>query len=63
MFQLKLRAILLKVSVFVAVGAPLAAFSGVFPTDRTLMRYAVGACVFAIASCVLLLKSTHDDDA
>jgi hypothetical protein len=63
MFQLKLRSILLKISVFVAVGAPLAAFGGMFPVDEALTRYAAAACVFAVASCVLLLKSSCNDEA
>jgi hypothetical protein len=62
MFQLKLRSILLKASAFVAVGVPLALFSGVFPVDEALIRYAAAACVFAVASCVGLLKSAHDED-
>ncbi|MBN3756165.1 DUF2964 family protein [Paraburkholderia sp. Tr-20389] len=62
MFQLKLRSILLKVSVFVAVGAPLGAFSGMFSGGEALTRYAAAACVLALASCVLLLKSARNDD-
>ena len=63
MFRQRLKLILLKLVMFIAVGGPLAAITGSFSGHDELIRYAAASAVIGVAALVLLLRSARSDDA